>query len=356
MTDSKTLPTIKEKELDASLKLTDHRAYYQPLRYPFAYNFSEEHRRMNWTREEVKTLHEDVADWNAMTEEERAPRQFLLNYFVQADVDVAGSYIENMFPCYTQPELRMALVRIVDREATHVDCYQMLPDQFGIPKTEYAEMLTIDEIADQHDFMIQKAHDGSYYQRLTTICRHICGEGIGLYGIFLMLLNDQRFGRMKSLGQEVVSWSSRDENHHCFFLTWLFNTELEENQGVIPLEEIRDFVIAMFKNSVQRGVSYAKAVYKRGALPGLTVEEIETFLMQLANVRIKKLNIGVEKIYDLPDYLLLDWASTIFSASLDNFFETAGTNYQIGAMSGEWEYPPADFKKESDYFASLMDS
>lgn len=39
------------------LKLTNSRAYLQPRRYPEAYKMAEDHRRMNWTREEVRTLH-----------------------------------------------------------------------------------------------------------------------------------------------------------------------------------------------------------------------------------------------------------------------------------------------------------
>lgn len=342
------------------LKLTDSRSYYREFKYPWAYQFAEEHRRMNWTREEVRTLHEDVADWKSMTEEQRAPRQFLLNYFVQADVDVAGSYFDNLGRWYRQPELRMALARIMDREATHVDNYDMLPDQFGIPLSDYSEMLVIDEVADQHDFMIAPVIGDDLRSRLITLNRHICGEGIGLYGLFLMLLNDQRFGKMKSLGQEIVSWSSRDENHHVWFLTKLFNTELEENQEVFDADknfipQLIEDTIAMFKNSVQRGVNYAKAVFARGSLPDLTVEQIEMFLMQLANARIKKLNLGIDKIYEVPTIVELEWASMLFGGSLDNFFETAGTNYQIGALTGEWEYPPEGFMKDSDALKALMD-
>ena len=342
------------------LKLTDPRSYYRDFKYPWAYTFAEEHRRMNWTREEVRTLHEDVADWKSMTEEERAPRQFLLNYFVQADVDVAGSYFDNLGRWYRQPELRMALARIMDREATHVDNYDMLPDQFGIPLSDYSEMLEIDEVADQHDFMIAPVVGDDLRSRLITLTRHICGEGIGLYGLFLMLLNDQRFGKMKSLGQEIVSWSSRDENHHVWFLTKLFNTELEENPEEITqgdfIAELKADVVAMFKNSVQRGVNYAKAVFAKGPLPDLSVEQIEVFLKQLANARIKKLNLGIDFIYDdVPVFVELDWASMLFGGSLDNFFETAGTNYQIGALTGEWEYPPVGFMKDSHAAQALMD-
>lgn len=341
------------------LTLTSDREYYQPFKYPFAYEFAEEHRRMNWTKEEVRTLQEDIADWKSMSEAERAPRQFLLNYFVQADVDVGASYVDNLCRWYTQPELRMMFARIVDREATHIDNYAMLPDQFGFELTDYADMLAIDEVADQHEFMMQKATNDGLSTRLFTLCKHICGEGIGLYGIFLMLLNDQRFGKMKALGQEIVSWSSRDENHHCFALTWFVNTELAENKEVLKgeyLKNLQETFISMFKNSVQRGVNYAKAVYARGPLPDLTIEQIEMFLMQLADARIKKLNLGIETIYGTSKVVELEWATMLFSGSLDNFFETAGTNYQLGALTGEWEYPSPDFKKDSDLFDDLLNS
>ena len=111
----------------------------------------------------------------------------------------------------------------------------------------------------------------------------------------------------------------------------------------------------MFLGAVQRGVAYAKAVYAKGELPELTVEDVETFLKQLANIRIKKLNMGFEKLFPvLPDTLVLDWASDLFAGSMDNFFETAGTNYQIGAMTGEWKYPEGEYIKDSHLLDKLM--
>lgn len=335
------------------LKLTDSRAYLQPRRYPEAYKMAEDHRRMNWTREEVRTLHEDVADWKGMTDEERAPRQFLLNYFTQADVDVAASYFDRLAKHYKQPELRMAIARIIDREMTHVDCYDMLPDQFGIPRIEYSELLNVDEVAEQRNFMLTKQFEGKgVAERLADLAIHICGEGVGIYGIFVMLLNDSRYGKMKALGQEVVSWSGRDENDHCYILTWFFNKELEENPDFVGSEEydkLCEAILGMFRGAVTRGVNYAKAVFKRGSLPGLTVDDIEIFLKQLANIRLKKLNINSTKLFpEVGDILELEWASSLFAGSLDNFFETAGTNYQIGAMTGEWKYPAVGYKKDSD--------
>lgn len=320
--------------------LTEKRPYYKPFTYPWAYNYAEEHRRMNWTKEEVRSMHEDILDWHSMTEEKRKPLELLLLYFTQADWDVGDSYIENLLRWYKMPELRMGLIRTVDREATHVDNYDMLPEQFGIPHRNYQALLDVDSIYDQHQFMVAKPSDDSVEQRLFTLVKHICGEGISIYGIFLMLLNESRFGRMKCLGQEIVSWSARDENQHVSFLTKLFNTELEQNPEV-DLNLVRHQVVSLFKLAVSRAIEYAKTVFSYGDLEDLNVEQVSYFLMQLANARIRRLNIGVDKIYEVDDIVQLDWASALFRGSLDNFFETAGTNYQIGALVGDWEYPAA---------------
>lgn len=338
------------------LKLTDHRSYYRPFRYPEAYDWSETHRIMNWTREEVRSMHEDVSDWNdplKMSDEERAAYRYLLSYFTQADVDVAGSYFENLARWYTQPELRIALARIIDREATHVQNYDMLLDQFGIPVQDYSELLEIDEVYEQHHFVAQKTIQGDFWSRVSTVMRHICGEGISLYGQFLLLANGQRFGVMKCLGQEIISWSSRDENQHVQFLSWLLNTEIAENPHLVT-EHMKEVLADMMRQSVYRGIAYAESVFKRGKLPDLKLAQVAVFLKQLANARIKKLNLGVAKLFEeVADGLELEWASVLFSSSMDLFFETAGTNYQVGAMSGEWVYPEIDFKKDADKYADL---
>lgn len=334
--------------------LTEKRPYYKPFTYPWAYHYGEEHRRMNWTKEEVRSMHEDILDWHSLSEEKRKPLELLLLYFTQADWDIGDSYIENLFRWYKLPELRYALIRTVDREATHVDNYDMLPDQFGIPHRNYKALLDIDAIYDQHQFMIAQPSDDSVEQRLFTLTKHICGEGISIYGIFLMLLNESRFGRMKCLGQEIVSWSARDENQHVSFLTKLFNTELEQNPEV-DLNEIKHQVVSLFKLAVSRAIEYSKTVFSYGALEDLTLDQVSYFLMQLANARIKRLAIGVDKLFDVDDIVQLDWASSLFRGSLDNFFETAGTNYQIGALVGDWDYPEAGtYFKDSDYAARLL--
>ena len=343
------------QELHDSLTLLDRREYYKPFRYPEIYELAETHRQMNWTISEVRKIGKDITDWkHHISAEEKAVYEFLLLYFTQADVDVAGSYFENLSKWYKQPEHRYWLARVIDREATHVQCYDMLPEQFGIAKTKYSEMLDIDAIFDQRQFMLAQAETDSFEDRILTLVKHICGEGIGIYGIFLMLINGQRFGQMLALGQEVVGWSARDENQHVDGLTWFLNTELNENQGKLT-EELKQTIIQMFRNAVERGVALATCAMSKGALRDLTLDQIENFLKQLANARISSLNIGVEAVYTDVETEILPQVGLLFTkSSLVNFFEAANTNYAVGTLTGEWEYPDEDFKSDFEIEQEIM--
>ena len=337
-----------------ALALTSRRDYYEPMRYKEIYDIAETHRKMNWTIEEVRKLSHDIKDWKELDPEEKAVYQFLLLYFTQADVDVAGSYFENLSKWYTQPEQRFWLAQVIQREATHVQCYAMLPDQFGISKTDYCDMLDIDAVYEQREFMIAQAETNSFEDRVLTLTKHICGEGIGIYGIFLMLINGQRFGVMTCLGQEVVSWSARDENQHVDGLTWFVNTELSENPEKVT-EELKQTIIKMFINSVERGVALAKQAYTKGSLRDLSIEQIEVFLKQLANARISKLNLGIDSVFpDVPEEILPQVGLLFAKSSLVNFFEASNTNYSVGSLTGDWAYPEEDFQTDFEIEQEIL--
>ena len=56
-------------------------------------------------------------------------------------------------------------------------------------------------------------------------------EGLQLFASFAMLLNFQRFNKMKGMGQ-IVTWSIRDESLHCTSIIKLFRTFIEENREI----------------------------------------------------------------------------------------------------------------------------
>ena len=321
------------------LKLTDQREYWKPFRYPELYEMAEAHRKMNWTKEEVRTLNEDISDFKTkLTEFERKPLEAMLLYFTQVDTDVGASYVSELMPLYNQPEMNYWWAQVIQREATHVDNYALLPEQLGIPDTEYPRMLQLEKIKEQRLFIQAKKQSGEFWERISTLTKHIVCEGIGIYGIFLLLINYQRFGIMKSLGQETVSWSARDENDHVRGLTWFVKKEVEENPEAMT-EPMREAIRSMFYVGVDNAEELIKFFYSLGEIKDLTVDEVVMTLKQIANIRAEHMDCGLGVLYpEVVDLPLLPQVGLLFTGSeLANFFETSNTAY--GFYSGDWEYP-----------------
>lgn len=324
------------QEAHDALTLTDKREYYKPFRYPQFYTLSVEHQDMQWTRRHIKTLNEDIADFKAMSLSERAPLEAMLVYFTLVDVDVASSWFKNIAKFYHHPELLMNIARIVDREATHTDVYDMLPEQFGIDKHKYSEILKINAIAEQHTFMSTPALGTSFWERVSTLVKHIAGEGVGIYGVFLPLVNYSLHGRMKSTGLETVSWSSRDENHHVKTLTELVRLEVEEDPNAWT-GAVKEALRNILKICVENTDAVIDYFYSLGEIKHLTADEVKQSLRQIANARSEAISLGVlyPEVVELP---IVPAMALLFNGSeLANFFETSNTAY--GFYSGEWEYP-----------------
>lgn len=322
-----------------ALKLTDSREYWRPMRYPDLYAMAEDHRKMNWTKEEVRTLNEDISDFKTkLTDLERKPLEAMLLYFTQVDTDVGASYVSELMPLYSQPEMNYWWAQVIQREATHVDNYALLPEQFGIADTEYPLMLELEHIKEQRLFIQAKCLSGGFWDRIATLTKHIVCEGIGIYGIFLMLINYQRFGLMKCLGQEIVSWSARDENDHVRGLTWFVKQELQENPEAMT-DPMREAIRQMFRVGVDNAEELTKFFFSLGEIRDLTVEEVVMTLKQIANIRAEDMDCGLGILYpEVVDLPLLPQVGLLFTGSeLANFFETSNTAY--GFYSGEWEYP-----------------
>lgn len=335
--------------------VTDPRPYYKPMAYPQAFDFAEMQRQMIWEIEQIN-LAEDIIDWKEkLPKEEVEVYAFILNWFTQADVDVAASYFDNLAKWYCNPEFRILWARIANMESTHVMAYDMLPEQFGIPVSQYQEFLKVDEVYAQHEFMNQSSDSNSFETRVKTLMRHICGEGVALYGIFAMLANAQRFGQMKALGQEIVKWSSKDENLHVEAISWLLLKEFEENPHLVT-EELLAILREMMDLCVKRGIDYMRVALSKGSLREFSLEDGIIFLKQLANARMEALNFG--KLYtDVPEMVVFDWIGLLFeNSSLVNFFEARSTNYAHGTLTGTWTYPPMDYLTDFDEAQRLANS
>jgi ribonucleotide reductase beta subunit family protein with ferritin-like domain len=124
----------------------------------------------------------------------------------------------------------MMLLSFAAREAIHVAAYSHLIESLGMPDTIYNEFFEYEEMRAKHDFFEQISGQNS-----KTIAQQIAAfsaftEGLQLFSSFIMLLNFQRHGKMKGMGQ-IISWSLNDE-------AVLEGTEVLTEAGWKPIETL----------------------------------------------------------------------------------------------------------------------
>ena len=96
------------------------------------------------------------------------------------------------------------LLSFANREGTHQRAYALLNDTLGFPDEEYSAFLEYKEMVAKIEFM--QNNDVTTHHGLGKALAQTCiNEGMSLFSAFIMLLNYQRFGKMKGMC-EVVEW------------------------------------------------------------------------------------------------------------------------------------------------------
>ena len=115
------------------------------------------------------------------------------------------NYHELLIPKFKNNEVRNMLSSFAGREAVHQRAYALLNDTLGLPDEEYHRFLEYKEMADTTSYTTTQTG------LALALAQSVFNEGMSLFSSFVMLLNFQRFGKMKGMGT-IVEWSIRDES------------------------------------------------------------------------------------------------------------------------------------------------
>jgi|TARA_R110000737_G_scaffold113093_1_gene146243 ribonucleoside-diphosphate reductase beta chain len=315
------------------MSVFEGREYYKPFEYPWAFEAYDQQQKMHWLPSEVP-LHEDVHDWSSkMTAPEKNLVKQILTFFTQGDVDIAQAYMDVYIPMFKKPEVRMMLSAIATSEANHAHSYSLLNDTIGMDDREYKAFQEYKEMADKHNYLWQ-SKGGTDNQKVIRDMAVFSafGEGLQLFGSFIMLLNFQRFGKMKGMGQ-IVAWSIRDENHHVENMLKLFHTILDE-QPELWNDDFKKSLYDICRDMVTLEEKFIDLAFNQGPVEGLTPEEVKSYIHYMADRRL--LQLGLKPNYGVKENPL-DWVDYIVNGQAhENFFETKSTEYAKGAVQGDW--------------------
>jgi len=308
---------------------------YKPFHYPWAVDLAKKHEEIHWIEDEAE-LSEDVQDWK--TKLSAAEKEFIthvLRLFTQSDVQVGENYHELLIPKFKNNEVRNMLSSFAAREAVHQRAYALLNDTLGLPDEDFHKFLDYKAMADKIDFM-KEGNVTSHTGLALALAQSVFNEGMSVFASFVMLLNFQRFGKMKGMAT-IVEWSIRDETIHVQGNAKLFRTFCEEHPRVVN-DELKSKIYKMARNAVKLEDKFIDLAFDGNEVQGLTKQEVRDYIRHIADRRL--LQLGLKPKFNQKDNPLpwLDWV--LNGASHDNFFEKRVTEYSVAGMEGEdygWE-------------------
>jgi ribonucleoside-diphosphate reductase beta chain len=294
-------------------------------------DYAVSHEKIHWGEWEAK-LADDVTQWNTkLNAEEKNHITQILRLFTQSDVAVGTNYIEYYLQKFKNNEIRAMLTSFANREFIHQRAYALLNDTLGLPESEFSAFTEVKEMSDKLDFMGDldvHSHSGL----ALSIARSVLNEGMSLFSAFVMLLNYQRFGKMKGMS-EIVEWSIRDETMHCEGMVKLFREFCNEHPKIVT-DEFKKTIYQMFRDAVALEDKVIDLAFKMGNVEGITKEEVKQYIRYIADRRLIQLGLkGNWKVKENP----LPWLDWVLNGdSFKNFFEGTVTDYNAQGLEGDW--------------------
>jgi len=314
------------------MPLLEESQTYKPFQYAWAVEAAIDHEKIHWGEWEAK-LQEDVAQWQGgkLSAQEKHHITQILKLFTQSDVAVGRNYLEYYIPKFKNNEIRAMLSSFANREFVHQRSYALLNDTLGFPEDEFSAFLEYKVMKDKVDFMgdiDMHSHAGTGL----AIARSVMNEGMSLFSAFIMLLNYQRYGKMKGMC-EIVEWSIRDETMHTEGMVKLFREFCDEHPKIVT-DEFKKQIYDMFRMGVTLEDKVIDNAFEMGEVEGLTAHDVKQYIRYLADRRLIQLGLkGNWKVKENP----LDWLEWVLNgASHKNFFEGTVTDYNSDGMEGEW--------------------
>ena len=306
---------------------------YKPFHYPWAVEITTRHEKVHWIEDELD-LSEDVADWKSGKTSviEREYITNILRLFTQSDVAVGQNYFDQFIPKFKNNEVRNMLGSFASREGIHQRAYALLNETLGLSDAEYHAFLEYQEMADKIEFMMDS--DPNTVRGLgLSLAKSVMNEGVALFASFVMLLNFQRFGKMKGMGK-VVEWSIRDESIHVEGIAKLFKAYCGEHPRIVD-DEFKSAIYEMARQAVKLEDKFVDLAYKLGEIEGLEQSEVKTYIRYITDRRL--LQLGMKPNFKVKDNPLpwLEWV--LNGADHTNFFENRVTEYEVAGLTGKWD-------------------
>lgn len=315
------------------MSLLEPRANYKPFAHEWAFKAFEDQSKMHWIPTEI-SLKDDKDQWDhSLTKAEKDLLTQLFRFFTQADVDIAGGYIDNFLPIFKQPEVRMMLSTFAAMEAIHIQAYSYLLDTVGMPEVEYSAFMDYEAMKAKHTYLEEIKVDTHANIAKALAIYSGFGEGLQLFSSFAILLNFTRFNKMKGMG-EIVTYSIKDESLHIESMIKLFHAFIEENPKLWN-STLKKEIYQACRDMVELEDKFIDLAFALGEPEGLTAAEVKVYIRYIADRRLLQLGLKPEYKQKKNPLMWVDWI--VNGVEHTNFFEGRSTSYAKQGHTGSWE-------------------
>ena len=315
------------------MSLTGTRDYYKPFDHPWMFDYYVQQNQMHWFPEDVP-LHNDVQDWQNLSDKEKNLLTQIFRLFTQSDVDVSTGYVDRYMRIFKKPEARMMMGAFNNMESIHQHAYSLLLDTVGMPEIEYKAFSEYEAMADKHEYIKNikvSAKDKDSVAKALAVYSAFT-EGLQLFSSFIILLNFPRFGKMKGMGQ-IITYSIRDESLHVEAMTQLFREYVQENIEIWT-DDFKKEIYKACRSMVDLEDRFLDLVFEMGDMQGLTKKEMQSYIRYIADRRL--LQLGLKPNYGVKDNPLT-WLDDVLGVEHQNFFEGRATSYMKAGLRGSVE-------------------
>lgn len=311
--------------------LTEFSKTFKPFQYPWAMQIAEEHENLHWVEGEAN-LESDVKDWQSnLSPEEKNLVHQILRLFTQSDVQVGGNYCEHYIPYFRNNEIRNMLLSFAAREGIHQRAYALLNDTINLPESDYLIFLEYEEMADKMEYMADMDMSSPFSVGL-ALAKTVFSEGVSLFGAFAILLNFQRYGKMKGMC-EIVRWSVGDESVHVEGMAKLFRTFCNEHPEIVD-DTFKRCIYDMARSVYLLEERFLDLAFELGDVEGLTKEDIKSYIRYLCDRRLTQL--GLKPNFNEEECSIPWFDELMGGTTFANFFESRVTDYEVVGLSGAW--------------------
>lgn len=318
------------------MSLLKPREVYKPFHYPLAYEYWEKQQQAHWLHSEI-SMASDMHDWKTkLSDAEKALVGHILKGFVQAEIFIEDYWANKVANWFKHPEIQMMANTFAAFESIHAVSYAYLNDSLGLD--DYAAFLHEPTAKAKIDRLINTKGKSKVEIAKSLAIFSAFNEGVNLFSSFAILMNFQRFNKMKGLGQ-IIAFSIRDESLHSEAGCWLFREFIKENPEIWD-DELKKAIYQAARDTVELEDNFIDKAFSLGSCEGLTQNEMKNYIRFRANTKLEDLGLKKNwKAVSKDSVKNMEWFDMLSNGvEHADFFSSRVSSYSKGSINWDTMY------------------